>query len=66
MKLASTATTSSASRRLARAVATVRTEMGHRALRHSRGAAVGAALRARRAVDQLRDTPRLAGIEGGF
>ena len=65
MNLAPTAPPSSASRRLARAVAIVRTQMGHRGPRHDHLAAIGEALRSRRAADQLLDTHQLAGVQGG-
>ena len=46
----------------ARAVAIVSTRMGHRGLRQADLAAVGEALRSRRAADRLLDTHQLAGL----
>jgi hypothetical protein len=65
MKLTSTAPASSASRRLSRAAAIVATEMGHRQLGRRPVAAVGAAVRARRAVDRLLDPRRMARLGKG-
>ena len=65
MNLAFTAPPSPASQRLARAVAIIRTEMGHRGTRHDHLAAVGDALRSRRAADRLRATHQPASVQGG-
>jgi NADH dehydrogenase FAD-containing subunit len=65
MRPASTAAPSSTHRRLACAVAIVRTEMGDRGLSHGRLAAVGDALHSRRAADRLLHPHRMAGLQGG-
>jgi hypothetical protein len=65
MRPASTAAPSSTHRWLACAVAVVRTEMGDRGLSHGRLAAVGDALRSRRAADRLLHPLRMAGLQGG-
>jgi hypothetical protein len=60
-KPAFTETHASGGRGLAHAVAGVRTQMGHRGLRHRRLAAVGDALRSFRAADRL---PRIDPLTG--
>jgi len=61
MKLTSTASALSASRRLAREAAIVRTEMAHRRPSHGQSPAIGAAVRARRAADRFEINRRIAG-----
>jgi len=65
MKLTSPASAPSASRRLARAAAIVRTEMAHRRPSHGQSPAVGAAVRARRAAERLQIDRRIAGLGEG-